>query len=578
MTLKYQGILRIFLVALGFSSFFMASVDRRMEMVEDIQANFRNFYAPSEWKRKNFSWDLDAELAKLVVSAKDASLTNDEFQRKIKAFFESTRDYHTRVWFANNGMSTLPISIMNIDDKYYVSYIQKSSSGINLQVGDEIVKFNGENVAQIAMDLIGNIKDPSPTDFALAAKKLTNRSGMSGDRLENGPMIIEALRDGQTIIADLVWNYVENDIHFRAKESKTKRFTLNKDIEDKLGAEIKEYMEEIAGQVEKLNYKYEFFNKSKKDFMHNANNPMALGVKESYLPKLGNIIWQAEDDNPWYAYIYMNEDKKFIGYIRIPHYSPDQPDLYIQKFGEIISKMNSLGTDMLVIDQLNNPGGNVLYLYALASMLTESPLYAPHHQITIDTNDVLEAHAILKTIDSIIGLLELLEVGEFGTLYGYPINIQFFLYMKSFYQFIIKQWDEGKTLTDPHYLLGVNMIRANPRYQYKGKILIAINHLCFSGGDFFPEIVQKNNKVTLIGSTTAGAGGYVLAKNERNRIGILGYTYTGSIALKENGEPLENLGVPPQIKYSVTIDDIKQGFHPFTDVINKNVQDILNKK
>ncbi len=94
--------------------------------------------------------------------------------------------------------------------------------------------------------------------------------------------------------------------------------------------------------------------------------------------------------------------------------------------------------------------------------------------------------------------------------------------------------------------------------------------------DFFPEIAQQNKKVTLMGTNTAGAGGYVLSKVERNRAGVIGYSYTSSLAFKADGYPLENLGIAPHIEYIVSPLDLQTGFLPFKNEINKTVKSILS--
>jgi hypothetical protein len=550
----------------------------RDEIYTDISSIFENYYAPKEWKSAHFAWDLDTELAKL----KEATTTNEiqDFHKALKSFFVSLRDYHSSILFTDNGKSTLPISIKYIAGKFYVSYISPTYGDCMLLPGDEIVKINGVDVEGLALGLIGNIANPSLTDWALSALKLTNRTGAVGDPVEKGPVVIEAKRGPQMVEAQLVWQNVENTIGPHKGQSLS-NFKYNESLGVTLEKKIGGLMENIESHVAAVSYRLQLSDFLRTNPLQQVNNPMALGKKESFLPKLGEQIWwQADADNPFEAYIYEDEEKNKIGFIRIANYSPDEAigdaNFHMNKFGEIINLMNKK-TDILVIDQLNNPGGNALYLYSLASALTQKQLRTPRHQFSIDSKDIFEAQKMQEEIEFLVPLMELVQGQKIGSMFGYPLDMKFIYHLQSYYQFIIDQYEQEKYLTDPYFLHGVDFIYPSSTYQYTKPILLLINELDFSGGDFFPEIMRQSDKVTLMGTTTAGAGGYVLAKAERNRSGILGYSYTGSLAIKSDNLPLENLGVPPHIEYVMSPLDLMYGFLVYKQAINDTVKSILKK-
>ena len=96
-----------------------------------------------------------------------------------------------------------------------------------------------------------------------------------------------------------------------------------------------------------------------------------------------------------------------------------------------------------------------------------------------------------------------------------------------------------------------------------------VNSLDFSCGDFFPAILQDNKRATILGTKTAGAGGYVLETSFLNLQGIAHFSYTGSIAFRLDGQPIENYGVTPDIVYNMTTYDLQNNYGQYTRTIQE---------
>ena len=263
---------------------------------------------------------------------------------------------------------------------------------------------------------------------------------------------------------------------------------------------------------------------------------------------------------------------KLLGYVRIPSYMAE--DEHSAEFLEIVKKMEEQ-TDALVIDQVNNPGGSVFYLYSLVAMLTDRPMATPLHRITITQEEVQEAAKDLKTLEKITNEEEAIkELGE--TVGGYPVSYQLAQFFKENARFILDQWKSGARLTSPYYL-GIDKIMPHPKGHYTKPILILINESDFSGGDFFPAIMQDNQRATLMGVRTAGAGGYVGNVEFPNLLGIAGFSITGSLAERVDKNPIENLGVKPDVDYKLTVDDMKKGYEPYKIKILEQLKTLLGK-
>jgi C-terminal processing protease CtpA/Prc len=95
---------------------------------------------------------------------------------------------------------------------------------------------------------------------------------------------------------------------------------------------------------------------------------------------------------------------------------------------------------------------------------------------------------------------------------------------------------------------------------YTHKIVVLINELDFSAAEFLAAILQDNKRAMVFGERTAGAGGCVRRITFPNEFGIDCITVTWTMAWRTNGEPVENIGVHPDVRYSITAEDIRSGY------------------
>jgi C-terminal processing protease CtpA/Prc len=142
---------------------------------------------------------------------------------------------------------------------------------------------------------------------------------------------------------------------------------------------------------------------------------------------------------------------------------------------------------------------------------------------------------------------------------------------------IIQEWAAGRRLTDPLDLYGIDEI-VPTRYKYKKPILVLINELDFSAGDFFPATLQDNGRAKLLGTRTAGAGGYVLRFGFPNLSAIKTFSLTASLAERSDKDPIENLGVTPDVKYEISPEDLEFNYGPYKMKIIENLEEMLKGK
>lgn len=548
---------------------------RMINDLEFVKNVFEVKYAPKDWKESHLNWDLDLEID--TAKSKILSLQNPstkDFQIILKHFFNSSKDYHASVKFYSTESAQLPFIVKRAEKKYFITYIDRLKLPMNVfpfQVGDEIITFDNQPID----DVIQKIKlqefgsNTPETDQALSELKLTYRQGESGDIVPKGPVSLTIKNKvGKLASCKMNWEYTPEKIRDYSNIGRklTTQAALNKQqtIASLLKSDLFNKFMVHPVSIHQQNNNFNLIN-------DDVDNCHLVGSRKSYIPSLGRKIWESKSDFSFHAYIYQNDDNKRIGYIRIPHYMADEVEA--EHFLQLMAYFQKQ-TDALVIDQINNPGGSVFYLYALASMLTDKPLYTPRHRLALTQEEVYSAVSLLPVLDMIRDDATARSIlGD--NLAGYPVNYEVIRLMIGFCNFVIDEWNQGNTFTKPFYIFGVDEVNPHPEHRYTKPILILVNSLDFSGGDFFPAIMQDNKRAKIMGTRTAGAGGYVLATEFPNQNGIKEFHLTGSIAERINQKPIENLGVIPDIQYELTKRDLQNNYSDYVQAIQSAVNELI---
>jgi len=580
-----------FLLFLLFTVFSEAELpkEKMLDNLDILKNTFETCYAPSFWKRQYADWDLDEKIEEAKAYVVDAeTLSIKEYQRLLKQFFLSTKDYHVGIYFYSTEEAFLPFRIHGAQGKYFIAWVYHPVfSGLKdpLRVGDEVVLFDGVPVGDLVQTLRqSDFGNPEiETDQALAECALTTRLGEDGYEVPKGPVTLTVRHSGTKEVTTyrLNWYYhaelvsapfnplsVAEQANFLSLVD-GRYHVINK--ESGLLGQHPFFAKEMISPYYKV-YQDAVARRSKRLKAEGEDNveDLFIGSKKSFIPELGEVVWSAGQSNPFEAYIYLSPEGKQIGYVRIPHYGGG--NYSANKFADIISKFE-IETDAVVIDQINNPGGNVFYMYALASMLSPTPLEVASHEMAITQEDVFFAIQGEEDLREVRNDEEACDVIG-TTLWGYPVDLSLAHQMLNYFKFIINEWEEGRVLTTPEYLFGVKHLALHPRVQLSKPMIILTNCLDFSCADFFPAIMQDNGRATIVGTRTAGAGGYVLSHEYPNLFGIQNYTFTGSLAMRPDGDPIENLGVVPDIVIELTPADLEFDYKDYVEKIHQAVKEI----
>ncbi|MDP6944288.1 MAG: protease-like activity factor CPAF [Myxococcota bacterium] len=542
--------------------------------LDTVHGAFDAAYAPKDWKKIHSGWDLDQEIAraKKRVMA-NPSITLPEYRKILNDFFDSPKDYHVGVRFLSTESAELPFGVIGVQGRYFVSWMKKSKlpQDVDFQVGDEVVRFGGEPIAQVIArlkrDRGGNT---SETDQRLAERDLTRREARRGMVVPQGPVSVGYIdADGQRHSEWIPWKYEEETITLPGMSRGGGEPTLEPEPIETMDFDPVL----MAGAVT--------MDPVARRRASDGRDPQAMGSREGFLPLIGERLqWRAAQNLLFHAYVSTNDQGVRIGFIRIPTYSPKGLMEYAQAASVIIAEFERRA-DVMVIDQTNNGGGMVMYMLGLLSMLTDRPMALPKERVTLTASDVSRNREWAQWLERIRTPSQLrhvrgaqrFDIGVF--LHGYAIDMRWTRTMHEVATFKISEWQAGRTYTQPTYLAGIDHIAPHPAAHFTKPIIVLTNAEDFSCADFFPAILQDSGRALIMGSRTAGAGGYVhTVSYPPNMLGIESFRMTGSLAERINHQPIENLGVQPDVPYALTVEDIKGGYKAYARAIN----DVINSR
>ncbi|EPP37577.1 Protein CT_858 [Chlamydia avium] len=535
-------------------------------------------YAPKPWKETLFGWNLqDATNAARLKLILEENPSTGYCQRVLADYIGALNDYHAGVTFFATSRSYLPYTVkLSNTGRCYV--VESFTYNSDISVYDEILEVDGIPIAQVIESL--RMGRGSAADYAAAARSLFSRSASVGHAIPLGGVTLKVRRPSGLIRTVRVkWRYTPEHITDLSLISPLIKDTSLNMQRDARSLSLTSDKRKCLFTNEMVPY---FWKELREEYKRRATGSYDIGSKKGFLPEYPMVTWRCKE-GPYHAYVFSCQDNAGrnynIGFLRISTYSwtdlqdlnEDHRDCPWLDLEEIIKELEER-TDGLIIDQTNNPGGSIFYLYAVLSMLTSTPLETPRHRMILTQDEV---HAALHWLELLEGVdTDREAVAALGeTMEGYPIDIVAAGYIQSFSEQVLNCWNSGNiNLTSPIPLLGFSHIQPHPRVQYSHPICAIINEEDFSCADLFPSILKDNGRALIVGNTTAGAGGFVFSVEFPNRTGIKSCSLTGSLAVRKDGMLIENLGVSPDVYLEITDEDLQSGKY---GSYMKKLQDIM---
>jgi C-terminal processing protease CtpA/Prc len=138
-------------------------------------------------------------------------------------------------------------------------------------------------------------------------------------------------------------------------------------------------------------------------------------------------------------------------------------------------------------------------------------------------------------------------------------------------------YDSFEPLSVPVQFEGPNPYLEPSDFVWKKPLLVLIDELSGSGGDAFPMLLKSNRLARFFGERTMGLGGSVEPTVTLPNMQATLYLTRGLFTTyREDGQYtdasyIENSGVEPDLRYVLTVDDVRGGYvnymTAFSDVI-----------
>lgn len=486
---------------------------QKLSDLNSLVGTIKSGYGPLKYKEKTLGINIDM-LAREYAEKIEATKTNGDFYYLLVQFVAEFQDSHFGASLPTTHRSKLNISTDYVDGKVLIEAINReklSEEKFPFEKGDEIVTFNGKPVQEEINKLIPYMGQ----GFKLTAQRkatmmLVSRNGAKVP-VQTGTVTLGIKRFKTRMISDVELNW------------------------ELSGKPVDEYIASnkslnITGT--RLNYDQ---IKLPKDEIENTYR--CSGTTRIKIPADATVIMK----DPFVAY-YHKTEKGNIGYLRIPHYSPEDKNYELRfrmyEYAVSLLEKNTVG---LIIDQDHNCGGSVSYLHQIVSLFAKEAFIPMQFELLASKESYLEFNTWASELNPLT-----IEASE----------------LEKVRDLIYNTWMNGDNFLTVKTSIDGNATQAINRVTYTKPILMLVDEMCGSGGDAFPSIMQGIGRAKLLGTRTMGAGGHVIELPLLNNSQIL-VRMTKSLFYRPDGVAVENNGANPDITYFPTQNDFVNEYQDY---------------
>ena len=543
------------------------TMDQKIADFQYMASLYAKRYGPYEWKRDVIKFDLlniGPWLTKINATKDDL-----QFFDVMSEYVSSLNDAHDVYTVPANFVARLNFSVDIYDGALLVDSITRSrlpASDFPFQIGYELVSIDGVDAQRILDGLLRYEIAANPRSTRrLAAQLLTTRPQVLIATAPNVPessMVAFRRPDGGMESYRIPWANTGLPLTTVGLYP-----TAAPGAEKRSDEDEPSYMA-LLRRLQNCRLPDRGYDRTVLGFGARAPifAPALAALGDGFKQRLGTVA-----SDTFYSGVFQGGQYK-IGFIRIPDYAPaNQLDALTQFVNEIV--FFQANTDGLIIDEMRNPGGSVAYANTLLSLLMPFYWTAIGFEVRATSEWVIEISSAVEQAKAqgappdIIALLQSLKDGIQQANHEY----------------------RGRTgsIALDDVLLGraPAMDSRGNVIAYTKPLMVLVDELSASGGDYFPATIQDNARGPLFGLRTMGAGGNVedweAGSYSQGLTRVTESLMSRNIDVVTLDFPVtryvENVGVRPDINYDyMTRDNLTRGGVPFVDAflqaMNNHIQ------
>ncbi len=499
---------------------------------QQLLGRIKASYGPLQYKKETLGIDIDVLEASYLRQIQE-SKSNTEFYYLIGKFVAEFRDSHFSAIIPTDKRSVLPFTVELVQDKVYIEDVTKelmAPEKFPFKKGDELISIGGVSVDELLKELMPYVGSGyEKTRKHTAAWMLTaRRSARVPTQTGSTAVVVKPAGKVEVLTQNFDWiTRGEDPVEFSFNSAAPVSF-FNK-------ISIEESFARLVGNGTQIERKF-----------------MCSGESRISVPEGATVI----STTPFTSYYYPTA-KGNIGYIKIPHYSPQGKDArqaietYMSQYQKVIGVMekNTVG---LVIDQDHNCGGYVELVDRMVGLFVDQPYRPMFFKLVANKENFLDYQKYVN------------ETDKMTTFYDDAVKVLNLI--KNF-------WQQGERLTSFTSLDGTELIQPN-LIRYTKPVVMLIDEMSGSGGDGFPGLMQGYGRAKLIGTRTMGAGGHV-TENEPLNYSQITVSMTRSLFFRPDGVPVENNGAAPDYPYEITYDDFVGGYKGYREFYTARVLELV---